>query len=220
MACCGAPLTPLAQYAEALRTQPDDDGAPMHFPMYTVSLDTLLEMSKAEPHEALKAKDMLVHFRRHMGQAAFISHQWVAHGHPDPEFKQLRVLQEALKEMMGNLQSIPVETVSEAAEGHVKPLPTCKLLSEPLFFWYDYFSCPQKDRLSRSFTSMFSPENGSGNKLRDAINSIPAYVSQSSFFIALVPVLENPNRSSLITPLTWQSRGWALCFFLMPSVLL
>ncbi|CAE7912932.1 anks1b, partial [Symbiodinium sp. KB8] len=166
-------------------------------------------MTKVEPHEVLKAKDMLVDFQRPMGKAAFVSHQWVAPDHPDPEFKQMRVLQEALKEMKnGNLQSIPVELVSEAAEGHIKPLPTSRLLSEPLFFWYDYFSCPQKDRLSRSMTSLFSPEGESGSKLLNAINSIPAYVQESSFFFALVPVLENPRSCNLITPLTWQSRGW------------
>jgi len=181
----------------------------MHFPMYTVPLDTLLEMTKVEPHEVLKAKGMLVDFQSSMGKAAFVSHQWVAPDHPDPEFKQMRVLQEALMKMKkGNLQSIPVELVSEAAEGHVKPLPTSRLLSERLFFWYDYFSCPQKDRLSRSMTSLFSPEGESGSKLLNAINSIPAYVQESSFFFALVPVLENPHTCSLITPLTWQSRGW------------
>ncbi|OLP93692.1 Ankyrin repeat and sterile alpha motif domain-containing protein 1B [Symbiodinium microadriaticum] len=208
MACSGTSLTPLAQYAKSLQTS-RAEGAPMHFPMYTVPLDTLLEMTKVEPHEVLKAKDMLVDFQRPMGKAAFVSHQWVAPDHPDPEFKQMRVLQEALKEMKnGNLQSIPVELVSEAAEGHIKPLPTSRLLSEPLFFWYDYFSCPQKDRLSRSMTSLFSPEGESGSKLLNAINSIPAYVQESSFFFALVPVLENPRSCNLITPLTWQSRGW------------
>ncbi|CAE7453687.1 ANKK1 [Symbiodinium sp. CCMP2456] len=208
MACSGTSLTPLAQYAKSLQTS-RADAVPMHFPMYTVPLHTLMEMTKVEPHEVLKAKDMLVDFQRPMGNAAFVSHQWVGSDHPDPEFKQMRVLQEALREMKnGNLQSIPVELASEAAEGHIKPLPTSRLLSEPLFFWYDYFSCPQKDRLSRSMTSLFSPEGESGSKLLNAINSIPAYVQESSFFFALVPVLENPHTCNLITPLTWQSRGW------------
>lgn len=214
MACaCGAQRrTPLAQYARSMKARDQEGGGgdviPMHFPMYTVSLGALLEMIKVEPHEVLKAKNLLVDFQGTMGKAAFVSHQWVTNDHPDPEFKQMRILQDALKEIMGNLQKIPVDVVTEAAEGHIKPLPTSKLLSEPLFFWYDYFSCPQKDRLgSLSMTSMFD-QDGHRTKLMDAINSIPAYVDECSFFFALVPVLQNPSRTGLITPLTWQARGW------------
>ena len=210
MACCGArSLTPLAQYARSLRTQlhdvHEDDKLPMLFPMYTVPLGTLLDMTEVEPHETLKARDVLVEFQRNMGNAAFISHQWLTSSHPDPECKQIRVLQDALKEMMGNLKSIPVGLVSETENPGLKPLPTSKILSEPLFFWYDYFSCPQKKRLSES--------SGRGEKthrgtLLDAINSIPACVDECSFFFALVPVLENPSRTNLITPVTWNCRGW------------
>ena len=209
MACCGAlSLTPLAQYARSLRTQlhdvHGDDKLPMLFPMYTVPLGTLLDMTEVAPHETLKARDVLVEFQRNMGNAAFISHQWLTSSHPDPECKQIRVLQDALEEMMGNLKSIPVSAVSEAENPGLKPLPTSKILSEPLFFWYDYFSCPQ-ERLSES--------SGCGEKvhrdtLLDAIDSIPAYVDECSFFFALVPVLENPSGTNLITPFTWNSRGW------------
>ena len=202
MACCGArSLTPLAQYARSLRTQLDDgEKLPMLFPMYTVPLGTLLEMTKIEHHEALKARDVLVEFQRNMGNAAFVSHQWVDSSHPDPECKQMRVLQEALKEMMGNLKSIPVDLLSEGHNPNLKPLPTSKILPEPLFFWYDYFSCPQTECLSEHFPH--------SSKLPDAINSIPAYVDKCSFFFALVPVLENPSGTNLITPFTWNSRGW------------
>eukprot|EP00435_Cladocopium_sp_Y103_P007398 s1029_g2.t1 len=207
MAWCGAPsLTPLAQYARSCRTQlHDDEKLPMLFPMYAVPLGTLLEMTKVEPHETLKARNVLVEFQRNMGNAAFISHQWLTSSHPDPECKQMRVLQDALKEMRGNLKSIPVDLVSETQNPGLKPLPTSKILSEPLFFWYDYFSCPQKERLSES--------SGHGEKshrstLLDAINSIPACVDECSFFFALVPVLESPSGTNLITPVTWNSRGW------------
>ena len=145
MACCSATsLTPLAQFARSLRTLEDGEKLPMLFPMYTVPLGTLLEMTMVEPHEALKARDALVEFERNMGNAAFVSHQWVASSHPDPECQQMIVLQDALREMMGNLKSVPVDVVSEAQNPNLKPLPASKILSEPLFFWYDYFSCPQQ----------------------------------------------------------------------------
>ena len=209
MACCGVSgvnLTPLARYARSMKAHLDADLLPMRFPMYTVPLETLLKMTKAEPHEELKAQGVLVEFERHRGQAAFVSHQWVSRDHSDPEFKQMRVLQDALKEMMGSLKSIPVNPVTEVAEGNVKPIPTSRILSEPLFFWYDYFSCPQKERVRLSMGQ--NPVSNSGRSLMDAINSIPAYVSKSAFFLALVPVLENPSKTNLITTLTWQARGW------------
>ena len=150
MACCDArSLTPLAKYARSLRTHIDDgEKLPMFFPMYTVPLCTLLEMTRIEPHETLKARDVLVDFQRNMGNAAFVSHQWLASSHPDPECMQMRVLQDALKNMMGNLKNIPVDQLTEAQDPDVKPLPTSTIMSEPLFFWYDYFSCPQMERLS------------------------------------------------------------------------
>jgi len=190
---CGATLTPLAEYARSLKTQPSEDVLPMHFPMYTVALHTLLGMSKVETHEQLKAQDLLVEFRKNTGQAAFLSHEWLDIGHPDAECKQMRVLQDALKHMMGNLHSIPVDLASEGFGEGVKPLPTSKL-SGPLFFWYDYFSCPQMD------------DEWSRGVLLDAINSIPAYVDECSFFFALVPVLEHPNH--VLTPSSWHHRGW------------
>ena len=39
-----------------------------------------------------------------MGDAIFVSHQWVGNMHPDPESKQLRVLQDALTRMLDKLE--------------------------------------------------------------------------------------------------------------------
>jgi hypothetical protein len=38
-----------------------------------------------------------------LGKALFVSHQWVGKRHPDPEFTQFSVLQDALKHMMSEL---------------------------------------------------------------------------------------------------------------------
>ena len=40
------------------------------------------------------------HSGRSLGNAAFVSHQWVGKDHPDPESKQLRVLQDALQRIL------------------------------------------------------------------------------------------------------------------------
>ena len=52
---------------------------------------------QVEPHEELKQKGLLVDFEESLGNAAFVSHQWVGKQHPDPEAKQLRILQDALQ---------------------------------------------------------------------------------------------------------------------------
>ncbi|CAE7895507.1 ANKK1 [Symbiodinium necroappetens] len=198
MACCGPKLTPrtaLAKYAEALRGQPEDE-LPTLFPMYTVPLETLLEMTRIEPHEELKARDVLVEYRGSMGNVGFISHQWVGVGHPDPESKQMRIFQEALKAARDDvkMRSISPDIVSEINNPKIRPFPTARLFSEPLFFWYDYFSIPQKAEHPC--------------EQLDAINSIQAYVDKCSFFFALVPVLESSSSMALLSPLTWQGRGW------------
>ena len=185
-------VTPLARYARSMKL--DVGELPLLFPMYTVPLSTLLEMTKLEPHEALKARDALVEFDTTMGKAAFVSHQWLTPGHPDPDCKQMKILQEALKHAMTDLKFIPIHKESEVLDPRAKPLPTSKLFSESLFFWYDYFSCPQ--------------DPCAYPRLSDAINSIPAYVHECSFFFALVPILGHLERPDLIAPSTWHARGW------------
>lgn len=163
--------------------------------MYTVPLATLLEITEMQPHEVLLGRGQLVEFRRTIGKAVFISHQWVEAGHPDPDCKQFRVLQGAFQKVMAaEWKEIPVDILSEGLN-QGKPLPISHFLSEPLFFWYDYFSCPQS-------------VDKSSTRLQDAISSIPAYVDECHFFCALVPTLQNRSGTNLVTPSTWHQRGW------------
>ena len=181
----------------------------MQFPMYTIPLATLLEMTKIEPHEVLMEKGLLAEFRKSIGKAVFVSHQWVETDHPDPDCQQLRILQGAFKKLLaGHWQTIPVDLVSEGMN-HSKPLPTSELLAEPLFLWYDYFSCPQSTRCS-SCELQHCPQStrSSSCELQHAISSIAAYVDACDFFFALVPLLENQSRTRMISPMTWGQRGW------------
>lgn len=162
--------------------------------MYTVPLNALLEMKKIEPHEVLKARDVLVEFQKDLGHAAFVSHQWIGQLHPDPDFAQMQVLQDALKHAMSQLHQIPQDALTEVVNPMAKPLPTSQLRSKALFLWYDYFSCPQLDRMSKHFM--------------EAVESIPAYVEECRFFLALCPVVESLSTSQLFTPSTWFERGW------------
>ncbi|CAK9113771.1 Serine/threonine-protein phosphatase 6 regulatory ankyrin repeat subunit B (PP6-ARS-B) (Serine/threonine-protein phosphatase 6 regulatory subunit ARS-B) (Ankyrin repeat domain-containing protein 44) [Durusdinium trenchii] len=200
MLCCRspAPLTPLASYAESLALT-EDEANPMLLPMYTVPLAALLQMGEIEPHEELKAKGTLVVFDQSLGNAAFVSHQWVGLDHPDPEFKQMRVFQAALRHAMSQLQHIPLDVSSEAVLPSSQTFATSELTSRHLFIWYDYFSCPQLER----------PSNLSErSELSKAIDSIPAYVASSAFFFVLCPVIESEAASKVFSPSSWSQRGW------------
>ncbi|CAE7592514.1 ANKRD52, partial [Symbiodinium microadriaticum] len=203
-----------------------DEGVEMLFPMYTVPLQVLFDMGEIVPHEAEKGTELmeqgvLVEFEQTLGQAAFVSHQWVGRNHPDPEFKQMRVLQDALRHVMSDLKYIPLDMNSEALVPGAKSLDTAKLHSKPLFVWYDYFSCPQLDLqatascrsgigrhisdLTGFVLDLFAPvvtgnrggllhpgERGDGSGLARAIESIPAYIAKSSFFFVLLELVASP----------------------------
>ena len=205
MALCGswAEKSPLEKYAKSLQIGSNEDnegsGPPMRFPMYTLPLDVLLKMRELLPHEELKRRDELVEFVETMGNAAFVSHEWVGDGHPDPEMKQLEVLQAACRNIIFNLKFIPVDAITDILLGKATPLSTKDFRSAPLFFWYDFFSCPQLE-------GKLAGKEGSG--LGMAIESIPAYICHCKFFFILCPVIESPCVGRVFSPFSWSERGW------------
>ncbi|CAE7697127.1 unnamed protein product, partial [Symbiodinium sp. CCMP2456] len=174
--------------------------APMLFPMYTIPCELLLQMTTIQPHEQLKAKGDVIIFDPKMGKAAFVSHQWTAEDHPDPELKQLQVMKDAFRHLLHDTGIIPLDPVTEAYVPTAKHLSMQEFKSRPLFIWYDYFSCPQLEhRENRS---------AEGTDLAKAISSIPAYIAQCSFVFGLCPVLTCQNESGLLSQATWSRRGW------------
>ncbi|CAE7930402.1 unnamed protein product, partial [Symbiodinium necroappetens] len=172
----------------------------MHFPMYTVPLHAVLQMVEVEPHEELKAKGLVIEFDKNLGNAAFVSHQWLGRDNPDPQFEQFRVLQQALRHVMHNLDLVPLDAYTETIVPQAKPLHTSVLRAKLLWIWYDYFSCPQLE-------AALSQGKHSCSLLR-AIDSIPAYVAECSFFFALCPIIETQDGSKLRTASSWSQRGW------------
>ncbi|CAE7332843.1 unnamed protein product [Symbiodinium natans] len=138
-------------------------------------------MTCIQPHEVLKASGVAEEFKQGMGTAAFVSHQWVGYDHPDPDFKQFRVLQEALTYIMTELESIPPDGYSRVI-CHCQPLPTQAFRTSTIFVWYDYFSCPQ-------LGSKASGHLGEEDDLSKAVGSIPSYVLRCEYFFALCPVV-------------------------------
>ncbi|CAE7549321.1 ANK2 [Symbiodinium microadriaticum] len=173
--------------------------APMLFPMHTVTADVLMKMTEVEPHEKLKARGELVVFSDDLGRAAFVSHQWLDRYHPDPEFKQMRILQLALKRMLNSAGSVSLDFVTESLVQSARPLPMREFQLQTLYLWYDYFSCPQLER-QIEITDTLQQAN--------AIMSIPAYIAKCRFFFALCPVLDCPSEGAVLGTATWSRRGW------------
>eukprot|EP00439_Symbiodinium_sp_Y106_P047458 s4267_g6.t1 len=211
MPVCGAgkAATPLHRYARFLAEQKPVDAEvclPLHFPMYTLPLARLMELTEVEPHEVLQNRGLLVEFEESLGRALFVSHQWVGEKHPDPEFKQLRVLQDALGHALSDMRYISLDLNTEFLVPGVECLDAKVLREQALFIWYDYFSCPQLDFHARK--TVLQEGLGQQSQLASAIGSIPAYIGRCSFFFALCPVVYNLNRSMVFTPSSWSDRGW------------
>ena len=166
----------------------------MEFPMCTVLLESLLKMKRLQRHEELLLDGLLHHFESHMGRAMFVSHQWLGSEHPDPAGEQLKVLQEALLELIQGRTAVSVPPGIEIVMGRQR-CPCKQDFREPLYIWYDYFSCPQGDSCEAC------------RKRQLAINSIAKYVAKSYFFVILCPTISSTEGKTLSYS-TWASRGW------------
>ena len=153
-------------------------------------------------HMCLKARGELVVFEESMGNALFVSHQWVAKEHPDPDFEQMPVLQDALQHLLYNSGSVSPDWVTESFVPAAKGISHQEFQSKALFLWYDYFSVPQ---LRGSPPPAANDSNGSQAK---AISSIPAYVARCRFFLALCPTIDSSAQDKVFTQSSWSRRGW------------
>ena len=202
------PDTPLQQHAQSLRQEGSgfSENFPMLFPMYTVPLDAALRMTTLKPHEELLAAGELSLFDDGLGKALFVSHQWVSQSHPDPEFKQFRVLQEALRNVTAGLSQISMDTITEAVFGLAKGISASEFRVSKPFLWYDFFSVPQ--------VPLVLGEGGQCENIQQkAICSIPAYISRCQFFMALCPVIDSPDGSQVFSQVSWSEGSSDSRFF-------
>jgi len=173
-----------------------------------------------KPHEELLLEGKVVKFEDHMGRAAFVSHQWLCSGNPDPELSQFASLQGALRNILASKKkqidpeiSTELQTLFQQQTPFQQHILVEDFRSKPLFIWYDYFSIPQEPdgSYSRRLGSRTSEMGSCASESMDkAIRSISAYIARCHFFFVLYPVVENPDRTRLFGPTTWASRGWCL----------
>ncbi|CAE7694981.1 unnamed protein product [Symbiodinium sp. CCMP2592] len=194
------PGTALSQHVQTLEGPSSSEASPVNFPMYTIDLAAVLRMVKIKPHEELLADGALTLFDEHMGRAAFVSHQWVAKHHPDPDHKQFRVLQDALRNILSGVTQISLDVVTELIIGK-SPKMACSLHPADLHIWYDYFSCPQKEN-RRDASQTYDSD------LAKAISSIPAYIAKCQLMFVLCPVIESCEGRTMLGPSSWANRGW------------
>lgn len=195
--CRSRSETPLARHALRLQSEEVVWAPRMLFPMYTLPLEDVLQMSSLVPHETLKSEGRLRQFEKRMGKAVFVSHQWAGKDHPDPTLEQFSVFQGAMKRILSELPQIPLESITELTVSQARALPTHEFRSAQLFVWYDYFSCPQLEN------------KGPLSQQAQAIASIHAYVAECSFFFALCPFIFDPlTRPKPLDASSWRQRGW------------
>ena len=180
-----------------------ETGKELLFPMMLLPATIFLGMTTMQPYEDLK--DSLVQFEENMGKTMFVSHQWVTAQHPDPEFMQVTVLQQALQNLISGGRKVSVSVEIELAYGRVKCPKTSAFAR--LYIWLDYFSCPQG----------FSVEAMAQREL--AISCIPAYVAKcvsgafnklSSLYIGISPSMGIPNNQPKTTIVMFFLKMFAL----------
>ncbi|CAE8635742.1 unnamed protein product [Polarella glacialis] len=135
-----------------------------------------------------------------MGKVMFVSHQWVGNSSPDPNFDQLRVLQEALANLMSGSITISIDVISEVFHGFSQAVTAADFKGQQMYIWYDYFSCPQM--------AARTEDQDVGADLSNAVESIPGYVELSDFFVIVAPVLKHADRDEMLGFMSWKTRGW------------
>lgn len=175
---------------------------PMLFPMWVVPVRTLLAMSgPVKSFQELRAEGSVVEWAPGMF-CVFCSHQWLGRKKADPEGKQLKVLQEALRNIISGSLKVQTGLPYLFANGEVKRLSPEEISElERGFIWFDWMSIPQ-------ITMRTSDGDDVGSDMKKAVDSIPAYVEASRIFLVLCPTERHSERDQLCGFTSWAKRGW------------
>lgn len=183
----------------------DATATEMLYPMHVVKVRDFLQMTEAEPHQALRARGVAAPYNSEAAAAIFVSHQWCGLRHPDPDFAQLRVLQDAIRRAAAGKLVLSMDFLSRLAHGAkvtVKAADLCHVLA--MFIWYDYFSVPQPKDPTAQGNQHMDQHQGLGR----AVLSLAAYVECSTYFFVLAPPVLHQSNGSIVDYRSWKSRGW------------
>ena len=204
MAFCGRPKTALGEFAKCLQQEKAPDLS-MKFPMYVVSLQNVLKMTEVRCHQQL-LEDGILTTKGDSGKAMFLSHQWVSQQHPDPDGKQLKVFQDAMKNLLDGSTVPNYSAWAEIMSVYLgRPrFATSDLSETSLFVWYDYFSIPQYTVTAQSrsvSTNLYEDQ-------RNGILSISAYIHRCEFLVVLCPSMKHATLPADVNYHSWAERGW------------
>ena len=171
------------------------------FPLWAVKVSDFLEMTGPPlAHHMLQEKGLLHEWYPGMF-LIFVSHQWLSVSHPDTQGQQVKVLQEALVNMINGSLHVHEDLLTWTDEKGLSPKMRQHISEGYIFF--DYFAIPQitarKDGVNEESTK---------SDAALAVQSIPAYVELSNVFVALVPELTHNDTAQPVNHASWLSRGW------------
>jgi len=207
----GATCSQVAESNEVALDDLENESVPIKFPMWLIVGRTLMELQHPLPsHEMLKKEGKLIQWKPadQSRPIVFISHEWVGTHHPDPEFKQFKVLQMALQNMSEGKLIIRKEPFSEL-HGISLHVPSVAEQQNCIdwYFWYDYICCPQLS-VQGEMVASIEEISASRRDLHDAVASIPAYCHRANFLLVLAPSLLHADSGRVMSTSSWSSRGW------------
>ncbi|CAE7590852.1 ANKRD17 [Symbiodinium sp. CCMP2456] len=165
------------------------------FPMWVVSMSELQEMrAPMHPHEQLLQSGQVI-LHESSFHTIFVSHQWLGRHHPDPEGKQLAVLQHAVRGFISGALRLETDVVTTFFHGNRMFSADERRAIRDGYVWLDWFCIPQDKKRGP-------------DRLR-AIKSIPSYVDSCNVFVSLVPRVPHES-GNLCDYESWCRRGWCL----------
>lgn len=169
----------------------DREYANLEHPMYVLSIGVVLALDRFPSHEEALAQGLLVQWVKGM-VTIFVSHTWLSKGHPDNEENEKLLLLKAFLRGAGT-KDIHADVTVETTMGTKLRIPAQRA-AEIAYIWLDYCSVPRKP----------------GPNRLAAIRSIPAYVTNASFFACVAGSCwvhaESGARACDLA--AWATRGW------------
>lgn len=192
----------------------------MSYAMHVISIPALLELEELHPHQVLVEKALVEEWTEALhGRVIFVSHEWLSWDHADPSGEQLRALQRLLRRLLNGEISSVESHWQQKVVFHQNTVVTAKewMAALPhMYIWLDFMSIPQLGaRGTVTDTADMAEASGltesqqkTAQDLRNAVDSIPAYVERATLLLVLVPVAFHINRREPCNLCTWRRRGW------------
>eukprot|EP00933_Yihiella_yeosuensis_P027419 TRINITY_DN21317_c0_g1_i1.p1 TRINITY_DN21317_c0_g1~~TRINITY_DN21317_c0_g1_i1.p1 ORF type:complete len:715 (+),score=178.30 TRINITY_DN21317_c0_g1_i1:38-2146(+) len=124
----------------------DDIDSTSIFPMYVIPFAVFQGMSKLQSFKELMAAQSLVKFCPGM-VVAYVTHEWCGTQHPDPEGRQLQIMQSALENLASGKAQIMNDSLESRAytQQDLKELTSIHSSDDGPYIWIDFSCLPQSE---------------------------------------------------------------------------